>query len=109
MLPSRALSRTRMFAVVVLVPLIGAMLPSTVLVAAPLPTTSRSTSPQSLVLHARDLPAVFGSGFSESGSPITNSEVAVIEHVTTGTIDRHGRLGGYSTTLAKQKGKGGIY
>lgn len=109
MFPICVIYRLRMLAVVVLVPLVGTVLPSSGLPAVPIASASGFTPPQSLVLHAHDLPSAFGGDFRENGASISNAEVAAVEHVTTGTIDRHERLGGYSTSLTKQKSKGGIF
>ena len=89
--------------VLILVPTLAVTSRLSPVLAAPIPSVVRFTAPQSLVLHAHDLPSVFGSGFRESGAPVSNAEVAAIEHVSTATIDKHGRLAGYLTTLTKVK------
>jgi hypothetical protein len=84
----------RPLVVLILVPTLALPARLSPVLAAPIASVARLMAPQSLVLHPRDLPAVFGSGFRASGASISNAEVGAIEHVSTAAIDQHGRLAG---------------
>jgi hypothetical protein len=92
--------RTLLFALTTL--LISSIASPPVAVATALRSPVHYTSPQSIVLRARDLPRSFGGGFIETGSIITNAEVAAVEFVSTATITQHGRITGYQTVLSRQ-------
>jgi len=65
----------------------------------------RYTSPKSIVLTVHDLPAGFGTGFTQSATTVTNAQVASVEGVSLATMNRY-RITGYQTSFLRKVRKG---
>jgi hypothetical protein len=65
------------------------------------------TSPKTLVLTVHDLPAGFGTGFTQNGTTVTNAQVATVESVSLSTMNRY-RITGYQTSFSRRAKKGTV-
>lgn len=75
--------------------------------AASVPEAGHYTSPKTIVLTVHDLPAGFGTGFTQSGTTVTNAQVAAVEGVSLATMNRY-RITGYQTSFLRRAKKGTV-